>query len=92
MLRTIHEILIGGHLGVAKTYNKICGNFYWPEIKRNVAKYYRTRNPCQIVGKQRRKIPVAPLYPILAFEEPFHRVLLHCVGPMPKTKKNGINT
>ncbi|KAL5019359.1 hypothetical protein ScPMuIL_005081, partial [Solemya velum] len=32
------------------------------------------------------KIPVAPLHPIPAFEEPFSRVIIDCVGPLPKTK------
>ena len=33
-----------------------------------------------------QKIPVAPLKPIPAFEEPFSRVIIDCVGPLPKTK------
>ncbi len=36
--------------------------------------------------KPNPKIPVAPLKPIPAFEEPFSKVIIDCVGPMPKTK------
>ncbi|KAK0040803.1 Retrovirus-related Pol polyprotein from transposon 17.6 [Biomphalaria pfeifferi] len=39
-----------------------------------------------MVGKPNQKIPVAPLKPIPAFEEPFSRVLIDCVGPLPRTK------
>ena len=39
-----------------------------------------------MVGKPNQKIPRAPLHPIPAFEEPFRRVIIDCVGPLPKTK------
>ena len=41
---------------------------------------------CQLVGKPNQKIPKAPLILIPAFEEPFSRVIIDCVGPLPKTK------
>jgi len=39
-----------------------------------------------MVGKPNQKIPVAPLQPIPAFEEPFSRIIIDCVGPLPKTR------
>ena len=39
-----------------------------------------------MVGKPNQKIPSAPLQPIPAFGEPFSRVLVDCVGPLPKTR------
>ena len=36
--------------------------------------------------KPNQKIPRAPLPPIPAFEAPFSRVLVDCVGPLPKSK------
>ena len=39
-----------------------------------------------MVGKPNQKIPRAPLQPIPAFEEPYSRVLIDCVGPLPKSK------
>ena len=41
---------------------------------------------CQVVGKPNQKIPAAPLKPIPAFDEPFSRIIVDCVGPLPKTK------
>ena len=41
---------------------------------------------CQLVGKPNQKVPVAPLQPIPAVEESFSRVIMDCVGPLPKTK------
>ena len=39
-----------------------------------------------MVGKPNQPLPKAPLQPIPAFEEPFSRILIDCVGPLPKTK------
>ena len=41
---------------------------------------------CQIVGKPNQQIKRARLQPIPAFEERFNKVIIDCVGPLPKTK------
>ena len=74
------------HLGINKTYSRIQNHFYWPGIKRGVQQFCRSCHVCQLVGKPNQKVPVAPLQPIPAVEEPFSRVIVDCVGPLPKTK------
>ena len=39
-----------------------------------------------MVGKPNQKPPFAPLKRIPAVGEPISRVLIDCVGPLPKTK------
>ena len=39
-----------------------------------------------MVGKLNQTIPKAQLQPIPAFDEPFSRILIDCVGPLPRTK------
>ena len=39
-----------------------------------------------MVGKPNQTIPKAQLQPIPAFDEPFSRILIDCVGPFPRTK------
>ena len=39
-----------------------------------------------MVGKHNQTIPKANLQPIPAFDEPFSRIIIDCVGPLPKTK------
>ena len=39
-----------------------------------------------MVGKPNQKIPHAPFQIIPPFEEPFSRVLIDCVEPLPKSK------
>ena len=86
VLSMAHETPLAGHLGVSKTYNKILIHFFWPLIKTDVSNFCRSCHTCQMVGKPNQKIPHTPLHPIPAFEEPFSRVIIDCVGPLPKTK------
>ncbi len=86
ILSLAHDSLLAGHLGVNKTYHKILQNFYWPALQTDVRDYCRTCHTCQLVGKPNQVIHKYPLQPIPAFDEPFSRVMIDCVGPLPQTK------
>ena len=86
ILSISHESSMSGHLGINKTYHKIINHFYWPGLKSDVSKYCKTCNTCQMVGKPNQTIPKAQLQPIPSFDEPFTRILIDCVGPLPRTK------
>ena len=86
ILSIAHESPMSGHLGINKTYHKIINHFYWPGLKSDVSKYCKTCHTCQMVGKPNQTIPKAQLQPIPAFDEPFSRILIDCVGPLPRTK------
>ena len=86
ILSMAHDTPLAGHLGVNKTYLKILKHFYWPNMKSDVAQFCRSCHTCQMVGKPNQTIPKAHLQPIPAFEEPFSRVLVDCVGPLPRTR------
>ena len=77
---------MSGHLGINKTYHKIINHFYWPGLKSDVSKYCKTCHTCQMVGKPNQTIPKAQLQHIPAFDEPFRRIRIDCVGPLPRTK------
>ena len=87
VLSLAHETPLSGHLGINKTYQKIITHFYWPGIRKDVVEFCKTCHTCQVIGKPNQSIPKAPLKPIPAFEEPFSRILIDCVGPLPKTKR-----
>ncbi|XP_076033590.1 uncharacterized protein LOC143020752 [Oratosquilla oratoria] len=76
---------VGGHLGVRKTYAKILSHFYWPKLKRDVSTYCRTCRPCQVAGKPNPTVKPYPLQPIPVVKEPFSKIIIDCVGPLPKT-------
>lgn len=86
IIKLAHDTPMAGHLGVKKTGFKILQHFYWPGLNRDVSEFCKSCHECQMVGKPNQKIPPAPLMPIPAFEEPFSRVIIDCVGPLPKTK------
>ena len=86
ILSIAHESPMSGHLGINKTYHKIINHFYWPGLKSDVSKYCKTCHICQMVGKPNQTIPKAQLQPIPAFDEPFSRIPIDCVGPLPRTK------
>ncbi|KAK3098851.1 hypothetical protein FSP39_023736 [Pinctada imbricata] len=81
-----HDTPMADHLGVNKTYNRILSHFYWPKLRKDVSEFCKSCHSCQMVGKPNQVIPPAPLQPIPAFEEPFSRVLVDCVGPLPRTR------
>ena len=86
ILSIAHESPMSGHLGINKTYHKIINHFYWSGLKSDVSKYCKTCHTCQMVGKPNQTIRKAQLQPIPAFDEPFSRILIDCVGPLPRTK------
>ena len=85
IISVAHDNNFAGHLGRRKTLDRIWRHFYWPGIRRDVAEYCRSCHTCQLVGKPNASIQPAPLIPIPAFEEPFTKVLVDIVGPLPKT-------
>ena len=86
ILSVAHDTPFGGHLGVNKTYARVLNHFYWPRMKSDVSAFCKTCHTCQMVGKPNQNIPPAPLKPIPAFQEPFSRVIIDCVGPLPRTR------
>ena len=86
IMNLAHEIPMSGHLGVNKTYHKILNHFYWPGLKSDVSQHCKSCHTCKMVGNPNQTIRKAHLQPIPAFDEPFSRIIIDCVGPLPKTK------
>ncbi|KAL0152376.1 hypothetical protein M9458_052099, partial [Cirrhinus mrigala] len=86
VLNLAHDHPWSGHLGINKTYNRVLQYFFWPGLRTDVAKYCKTCHVCQMGGKPNQVVPPAPLCPIPAVGEPFERVLVDCVGPLPRAK------
>ena len=86
VLSIAHESQWSGHLSITKTYQLILKYFFWPGLKSEVAKYCRSCHVCQLAGKPNQIIPPAPLHPIPVLGEPFDRIIIDCVVPLPRTK------
>lgn len=79
ILKIAHDSPRVGHLGVNKTHERILDHFDWPGLRVDVVRFCKTCHTCQMIGKLNQKIPVIPLKPIPAFEEPF-RSAIHVAG------------
>ncbi|KAL5510367.1 hypothetical protein EMCRGX_G005901, partial [Ephydatia muelleri] len=77
-----HEIPLAGHLGKKKTVERILQRFYWPTLYRDVAEWCRTCEQCQKHSAVNLR---APLVPLPVIEEPFTRIAMNIVGPLPRS-------
>lgn len=85
LLFLAHDIPASGHLGITKTLSRLWPHFYWPHMSKEVTSYCRSCDMCQRLGKG-QKPPPAPLIPLPLVTEPFFRVAMDIVGPLPTTK------
>ncbi|KAL5486635.1 hypothetical protein EMCRGX_G019142 [Ephydatia muelleri] len=62
-----------------------CSGSYWPNIYKDVAYFCRNCARCQ-KACNRRGLPV-PLIPLPIMSEPFSRIAMEIVGPLPRSSK-----
>jgi len=61
--RMHHDDALAGHYGIAKTYELLCRNYYFPDMAKYVKKYVETCDTCAR-GKARRHAPHGELAPL----------------------------
>ncbi|GBC34259.1 DDE-type integrase/transposase/recombinase [Rhizophagus irregularis DAOM 181602=DAOM 197198] len=83
ILYHLHSDPLSGHFSIDETYRRVKIRYYWPQMFTDVRHYVRTCDECQRRGKNRR---VEPLHPIKV-GQPFDRLGMDIVGPLPKTKR-----
>ena len=83
VLQLAHSHLLGAHLGVEKTLERVVARFYWPGVKKAVENYCRQCADCQMVAP--RPQVRAPLIPLPIISTPFSRIAMDLVGPLPKS-------
>ncbi|XP_035664608.1 uncharacterized protein LOC118408091, partial [Branchiostoma floridae] len=84
VLRLAHAIPFAGHLGIARTRERVLQHFYWPGIFRDVKRFCKGCPQCQKSATRRageKHTMVAP--PIIG--EPFRRIGIDIVGPLPRS-------
>ena len=89
VLETAHGN-VAGHMGLKKTCDKMLCDFFWPELRKDVARFVKTCHSCQLTGKPNQTVKPAPLYPIPAVSKPFEHLIIDCVGPLPPSKAGSI--
>ena len=84
-----HESPLSGHAGYKKTLANIQSQFSWPGITRDVKDYVKSCHICQVKAPVGRDRP-APLQSMPPIAEPFQRVVIDIVGPLPCTDAKNI--
>ncbi|KRX54087.1 Gypsy retrotransposon integrase-like protein 1 [Trichinella sp. T9] len=85
VLDLIHNHPTGGHLGVAKSLEKIRQRFYWPQQREDVKDWCRTCDACAS-----RKAPQAKARAPMQIQPvgyPFQRIGVDVLGPLEETKR-----
>uniref|UniRef100_A0A8C5WHT0 Gypsy retrotransposon integrase-like protein 1 n=1 Tax=Leptobrachium leishanense TaxID=445787 RepID=A0A8C5WHT0_9ANUR len=88
LLRLAHDIPLSGHLGQTKTRHRLARAFFWPRLSEDTRDYCRTCPVCQKTGKAGDH-PKAPLRPMPIIQEPFSRVAVDIIGPLPRPSATG---
>uniref|UniRef100_A0A803J7L8 Gypsy retrotransposon integrase-like protein 1 n=1 Tax=Xenopus tropicalis TaxID=8364 RepID=A0A803J7L8_XENTR len=85
VLDLAHSHIMGGHLGVEKTTERILQRFFWPGVYREVKDYCGSCPVCQISAPKSHFH--SPLIPLPIIEVPFERIAMDLVGPLVKSAR-----
>lgn len=88
LLHLAHDTPFAGHLGTAKTLQRLLQHFYWPSISESTRLYCKTCDVCQRLGKGSKPLH-APLHSLPLVTEPFSQIAIDIIGPLPKCKDSG---
>lgn len=88
ILTLAHECLLGGHLGVKKTEDRIQSCFYWPGISSDVKRWCRSCDTCQRTIPKGRVAKV-PLGKMPLMSRPFQKIAIDLVGPINPASARG---
>ena len=87
-MKLAHESIMGGHLGVQRTIDKITTQFYWPGIQGDVSRFCRSCDMCQRTLPKGRTAK-APLDDLPSVDVPFKRIAVDIVGPIVPMSESG---
>ena len=79
----MHDHELSAHFGFKTTYSKVRERYYWRGMLKDIETYVKSCDKCQRRGKPKQK---HELYPI-EIEEPFARIGIDIVGPLPVTHR-----
>lgn len=85
VLESCHSVETAGHLGVQKTYARICRLYYWPCLRADVAKFVKECEVCQRV-KPEQKRPAGFMGGSIQAKRCWQVISMDLFGPLPKTK------
>ena len=88
IIELAHGSIMGGHMGIKKTTDKIQSAFYWPGFQGDVTRYCKSCDVCQMTVNK-GSIPKVPLEKMPLIDKPFKRVAIDLVGPIGPPSEDG---
>jgi len=88
VMKTAHDSILGGHLGVKKTTDRILAAFYWPGILGDINRFCKSCDICQKTIPK-GKVPKVPLQKMPLVDSPFKRVAIDLIGPIGPASEDG---
>ncbi len=83
LLQNTHDSVVGGHLGLTKTYEKVHFNYFWKNMYKDVMDYVRSCDVCQ---RHKQKRPFKEnLQRFTPVNRPWELLGLDICGPFPET-------
>ena len=86
ILQSAHNSLLGGHMGMFKSRERILERYYWPTIDKDVKEHIKSCHQCQSTKPHSRPNRV-PLKPLEQPNTPNHRVHVDLFGPLTSSEK-----
>src|ERR1043165_1225127 len=88
VLKIAHCCLLSAHLGIKKTHDKICNDFYWPSINQDVRRFVLSCDICQrtVDKKVTYREPMGHL-PVL--DIPYKCICVDIIGPINPMSSRG---
>ena len=83
-----HEEPFGGHFGEEKTRERIKLSSVWPKMKREIDKFCKSCEKCQLKGRS-LVMDRVPITPIPRENTAFRRMAMNMVGPIEPTSAAG---
>ncbi|KAK7091587.1 hypothetical protein V1264_009251 [Littorina saxatilis] len=88
VMEVAHDSIMGGHLGVKKTSDRIQAAFYWPRLHADVTRFCRSCDICQKTIP-RGRVPKVPLQKMPLIDRPFKRVAIDLIGEIKPPSEAG---
>ncbi|UYV71040.1 hypothetical protein LAZ67_8001511, partial [Cordylochernes scorpioides] len=82
ILSEAHDAPMAGHLGFAKTYDRVRRKYFWPGLPRSVRQYVAHCRECQR-RKSSTERPPGQLVPIPPVSRPFEKIGIDLLGRFP---------
>ena len=88
VLRIAHDAPMAGHMGVARTKERLWQEFYWPGVLGDIRRYCASCFTCQRTAP-RGNVRKCPLGKAPIIETPFQRVAVDIIGPIVPASQRG---